>query len=393
MGQLKRRPFSESEYRSRLQKTQHRMSERDLDVLLIADPGNMYYLSGYDAYSFYVPQILIVTPDQDQPVWVGREQDLTCAMKTTWLDRENIVLYSDEYIDSDKHPMAFVAEMLDDWGDAEKTIGVEFDAYYFTGHAYRELTASLPNATLNNATKLVNNIRILKSDKEIEYHQLAADISERAMEVGINAVDVGVRQCDAAGEVFKALIQGTEEAGGDYPAIPPLMPSGRGTGSPHLTWTDEEYKEDEPVILELAGVVNHYHSPLTRTMFLGEPPEQAKQASDIIIDGLEAALDAAQPGITCEEVEQAWREEIVGTVVEKESRIGYSTGIGYPPSWVERTANIRPGDETVLEPNMVFHMIPGVWFDDYGIEISESFQITEDGAETLADIPRELIVK
>jgi ectoine hydrolase len=393
MAQLARQPFGTAEYRNRLQETQRRMEARNLDVLLINDPANIYYLSGYDAYSFYVPQILIVTPNQDKPVGVWREQDYRCAAETTWLDDEDILLYTDDYIDSEQHPMEFVADLLQGWDRKSKVIGVEMDTYYFSARSYRALKRAVPEATLKDTTKLVNGVRLIKSDQEITYHQHAGKIAERAMEVGVDAIDIGVQQSEAAGAVYDALLSGTEETGGDYPAIVPLMPSGRGTGSPHLTWTDEEYEQGQPVILELAGVVNRYHSPLTRTMFLGEPPAEAHEAAEVIIDGLEAALEAVKPGITCEEVELAWRNEIEGTRVEKESRIGYSTGIGYPPTWVERTANIRPGDDTVLEPNMVFHMIPGVWFDDYGIEISESFRVTEDGAEPFADFPRELIVK
>lgn len=393
MAQLARAPFSTAEYRDRLHETQRRMEDRDIDVLLVTDPANMFYLSGYDAYSFYVPQILIVTPGQDQPVWVGREQDYTCATETTWLDTDNIVVYTDEYVDSEKHPMSFAADILAEQGLATGDIGVEMDAYYFTARGYHELSRALPEATLHDVTKLVNYARMIKSDAEVECHRAAATISERAMRKGIDAIEAGVRQSDAAATVYEALLEGTETTGGDYPAIVPLMPSGEGTGSPHLTWTNETYKEGEPVILELAGVVNRYHSPLTRTIFLGEPPEKVRTAARIITNGLDAAIDAVEPGVTCETVEQAWRDEISGTIVEKESRIGYSTGIGYPPSWVEKTASIRPGDTTELQPNMVFHMIPGVWFDGYGIEISESFVVTEDGAEVLADVPRELIVK
>lgn len=393
MSQLARQPFSEAEFRSRIAETQERMEDRGLDTLLITDPANLYYLSGYNAYSFYVPQMLIVTPDRDQPVGIWREQDYRCTAETTWLDDEHIYLYTDEYIDSEQHPMEVAADIISEQGSSTKVIGVEMDSNHFSARAYTSFKQALPEATLKDSTKLVNWCRSVKSDQEIEYHQHAAQISEKAMTVGVDAIEPGVRQCDAAAAVYDALLSGTEESGGDYPAIVPLMPSGRGTGSPHLTWTDNEYESGEPVILELAGVVNRYHSPLTRTMFLGEPPAEAQEAADVIIDGLEAALDAVEPGTTCEDVELAWRKQIEGTRVEKESRIGYSTGIGYPPTWVERTANIRPGDKTVLQPNMVFHMIPGVWFDDYGIEISESFRVTENSAETLADFPRELIVK
>ncbi|MFB3046345.1 MAG: M24 family metallopeptidase, partial [Acidiferrobacterales bacterium] len=77
----------------------------------------------------------------------------------------------------------------------------------------------------------------------------------------------------------------------------------------------------------------------------------------------------------------------------KESRIGYSTGLNYPPDWGEHTLSLRPGDTTTLQPNMTIHMIPGVWMDDWGIEISECFRVTETGSETLANFPRELFVK
>ena len=99
---------------------------------------------------------------------------------------------------------------------------------------------------------------------------------------------------------------------------------------------------------------------------------------------------AAEPGATCEEVELAWRETIAKHDVEKEDRIGYSMGLGYPPDWGEHTASLRPGDTTVLEEDMTFHLIPGIWYDEFGVEISETFHVTSGGAETLAEFPREL---
>ena len=79
--------------------------------------------------------------------------------------------------------------------------------------------------------------------------------------------------------------------------------------------------------------------------------------------------------------------------IEKDSRCGYSIGLSYPPDWGERTISFRPGDETVLEPGMTFHFMPGLWFDDWGMEITESIAITETGVETLTNYPRELFVK
>jgi len=160
------------------------------------------------------------------------------------------------------------------------------------------------------------------------------------------------------------------------------MPSGDHTGTPHLTWTDREFEDGDPVIIELSGCRHRYHSPLARTTFVGDPPDELQETADIVVEGLEAALDAAEPGVTCESVEKAWRDTIAQYGLEKEDRIGYSMGLGYPPDWGEHTASIRPGDETILEEDMTFHMIPGIWTDEIGMEISETFHVTSNGAET-----------
>jgi hypothetical protein len=75
------------------------------------------------------------------------------------------------------------------------------------------------------------------------------------------------------------------------------------------------------------------------------------------------------------------------------ARCGYPIGLSYPPDWGERTISLRTTDTTILEPGMTFHFMPGLWMDDWGLEITESIVITESGpAECLLDVPRELIV-
>ena len=132
---------------------------------------------------------------------------------------------------------------------------------------------------------------------------------------------------------------------------------------------------------------------MARTVYLGTPPPKVSDAARAVVDGLDAALAAAAPGKTCAEVEAAWRAETANSGIVKESRIGYSVGLNYPPDWGEHTASLRPGDDTVLETDMTFHMIPGIWIDDWGVEISETFRVTDTGAETLACFPRRLFVK
>ncbi|QQE79006.1 M24 family metallopeptidase [Alicyclobacillus sp. SO9] len=383
--------FTVPEYESRLRKTKLLMEQRGIDVLLVTDPANMNYLTGYDGWSFYVHQMVAVFAEDAEPFWIGRKQDANGAKLTTWLDHRNILPYPEDYVQSDEHhPMDFVVDLLHQRRKAHASIGVEKDAYYFTAACSETLQQGLPDATFINATLLVNRVRIVKSPEEIGLMKNAARLVQKAMTIATQSIEVGARECDVAAKVYHAQIAGLEDIGGDYPAIVPLMPSGRKTSCSHLTWTDERYRDGDTVILELAGCYKRYHSPLARTLTLGKAPQAVQDLADVVVEGLEQAISAVKPGVTCADIDQVWRNVIEPRGYSKDSRLGYSVGMNYPPDWGEHTASIRKGDRTVLRPNMTFHMIAGMWTDDYGVEISETFCVTENGAQVLAAVPRRL---
>ena len=386
--------FDRSEYDTRLERTKTSMQAEGIEVLLCHDTANMHYLTGYDGWSFYTPQCVVVALDLEEPLWIGRGIDGNGARVTTYLKEENIYPYGDDYVQTAlKHPMNFAADVLKARGLDRGTIGLEMDSYYFSPAGYEALKADLPNALFRNAEGLVNWIRCIKSPAEIELMQQAARILERVMQVAFEQVTPGVRQCDAAAAIYQAGISGTPEFGGDYTAIVPMLPTGVGTSTPHLTWSDEPFKEGEATILELAGCRRRYHCPQARTVFIGTPPQKLADAANWVVEGIAAAFDFIRPGVTAEEVERVWRDTIAKHGLIKESRCGYSTGLNYPPDWGEHTISLRPGDTTVLQPNMTIHFMPGIWMDDWGIEISECFRVTESGCEPLANVPRELILK
>jgi len=386
--------FDINEYKDRIKKTKKRMETEDIDVLFISQPANMNYLTGYDGWSFYVHQGVIVSLDKEEPIWVGRAMDANGAKLTTFLEEENIISYSDDYVQSKiKHPMQVVADIIKKKGWEKKTIAVEMDQFYFTHRCYLELEKALPKAKFKDGNLLVNMVRMIKSEKEIKFMKRAGEIAVKVMQAGIDSVNVGVRECDAAANISYAQIKGTEEYGGDYPAIVPLMMAGEGTSTPHLTWSDRKFKNNEAVLLELAGVYKHYHAPIARTIYLGNPPKIMRETADVVIDGLSKTLELIKPGITCEEVEAKWREAISHSTVVKESRLGYSIGLNYPPDWGEQTMSLRPGDKTILQPNMTFHLIPGIWYKEVGFEVDASIKITENGYESLYDFPLGLFIK
>ena len=387
--------FPRSEYDLRIKRVKQRMTTAGIDVLLCTDPANMNYLSGYDGWSFYVHQLVALALDAAEPVWIGREMDAAGARLTTFLRPDHIRGYPDDYVDSrERHPMAFVAQELRARGWDKGRIGVEMDAFSLTAQAHAQLAAALPGAQLVDAQALVNWVRIVKSPAELAMMRIAATIVARAMEVGIEAIQPGVRECDVVAQICAAQIGGTPQHWGDYPAALPSAPSGIKTAAAHLTWSGDRYAPDTVTFLELAGCHHRYHAALARTVCLGRPPDGLPELAAIVADGLQVALDAAHAGRTCHEVEAAWRALITKKGHEKSSRIGYSIGLGYPPDWGERTASLRPHDATVLEPDMCFHMILGMWRESWGYELSETFRVTSAGPpEVLTSFPRKLFVK
>jgi len=387
--------FEESEYKNRLKKTKERMREKGIDVLMATHPANMNYLTGYDGWSFYVHQCVLVSLDQEEPVWIGRNMDANAAKVTTYLSEENIKNYADDYVHSPigKHPVDFIVDVIKERGWGDKNIGLEMDQFYFTHKTYEILNDNLPQASFTDANLLVAMVRQIKSQQEIEYMKKAGKIAEKVMRTGIDALEVGRRECDVAADISHAQISGTDDLGGDYPAIVPLMPAGDGIDAPHLTWSERKYGNNEPVILELSGCYNRYHAPMARTVYLGDPPSRMKEITDFVVEGLEETLDFIEPGVTCEAVEEKWRNSIAKGSLVDASRLGYSFGLNYPPDWGEQTASMRPHDKTVLKENMTFHLIPIIWEEDIGFEMSSAIRITEDGAEELYDFPHKLFTK
>ncbi|MFD2052055.1 M24 family metallopeptidase [Mesorhizobium calcicola] len=384
--------FELAEYRDRLGKARQAMEQAGLDLLVVTDPSNMNWLTGYDGWSFYVPQCVVVSKNND-PLWFGRGIDANGCRRTAFLSEDRIKTYPDHYVQNDAiHPMEVLAEIITVEGYASATIGLEKDNYFCTARAFEALSASLPNAKFKNAYRLINWQRIIKSPREIEYMRGAGKIVGAMYERITEVLRPGVKQSDIVASIYDAATRGVDGFWGDYPAAVPMIGAGADAAAPHLTWSDKLVRANESIFFELAGVHKRYHSPLSRTYFLGQPSQQILDAEKGVLEGMEAGLEMAVAGNTCEDISNAYTSVLANYGIVKTSRSGYSIGLAYPPDWGEHSASFREGDQTELRPGMTFHFMTGIWNDDYGIEITESILITEGNAEFLADVPRKLFV-
>jgi Xaa-Pro aminopeptidase len=385
--------FDSAEYDNRVAKVKTRMQTAGFDLIICQDPANMCYLSGFDGWSFYTPQCLLVHIDEASPIWFGRAQDAKSAHITTDLPAANILSFSEPLVHHPVlHPYDELCELIRDrgWGDA--AIGVELDAHYYTARAHRHLVDGLPAARIADNRELVNWVRLIKSDAEVDYMREAGQICSRTMNRVIDMLEPGVPQNEIIAAVYQNQVLGLEGKFGDYTSLCPLIQVGEGTSTPHLTWSDEPLPNNELVVMEIGAARRHYHAPLTRTMHLGKAPAEIERLAGVIVEGVDAALAMARPGVSCEAVEAVWQQVLNKNGYQKESRVGYSIGLNFPPDWGERTASLRPGDKTELQAGMCFHFQSGVWLENFGAAVSEPFVVTERGGERLCDVHRGLIV-
>lgn len=387
-------PFAREEYADRLGRTRAAMEASGIEVLIVTNPSNMNWLTGYDGWSFYVHQAVVVTLDHETRWW-GRPMDAVGARMTSYLADEDIFSYPDDYVQNvDKHAYEHLCGVLEAEGLANKRIGVEMDNYYFTAACYVTLTNCLPNAKIEDSTSLVTWRRAIKSDQEVIYMKRAARIVEAMHKRIRDRTEPGMRKCDLVAEIYEASVRGTPDFGGDYSAIVPLTPSGTDAAAAHLTWDDRPLRKEEGTFFEIAGAYKHYHCPMSRTLYLGTPPKSMRNAEQAVLEGLDAGIDKARPGATCEEVAGELFKALARRGVYKEGRCGYSVGVSYPPDWGEHTMSLRPGDTTEIQAGMVFHFMPAIWTDEWGFETTETILIKPDGpAECLANVSRELFVK
>lgn len=386
--------FTVEEYRSRAARVRKAMAEKRLDVLLVADIASQLWLTGCEGWSFYVPQLVVLTAADEEPMWIGRAMDAPGARMTGYMRPDRIHAIPERYVQrADRHPADYIAEFLASKGFGRSVVGYESDAYFFTPRTFRHLCDGLPGARFVDCDLLVSWQRAVKSAAEVELMRRAARIAERTMRTAYDRIAVGTRQCDVVGEIYRTQIAGDPEVSGDLTGLCPIILAGKAGSTAHPIWSEERFKDGETVAIEVAGACRRYHSALCRTLQLGTPPRQVTDTAKAVEEGLGEVLKVVRPGITTHDVHAAWQRILDRYGLKKESRIGYSIGVGYPPDWGEHTISLRADETTVLESGNVLHIVLGMWSADFGLELSETVLVTASGAECLTSFPRDLYVK
>ncbi|MER9600015.1 Xaa-Pro peptidase family protein [Mesorhizobium sp. M0244] len=377
--------FPRTEYLGRLAAVKKEMSRRDLDALVVTSASDITYLTGYTALSGYVPQGLVVQIAEEEPTFILRRMDAPAAIHETFLDPTKIIGYPEALVGNpDKDGYDTIIDFLLESGLGNRGVGVEISNLFF--QTAEKFKSRLPKARIVDCTKAVAWIRLVKSDREIEVMREAAAISDAAILRAAEVIRPGVREADAIAEILGTLARGANGKPGTMIQQIGLCSSPR-TGTCHIPWSEDVFRDGSQINLELGGVRYGYCAGIMRTFSIGAPSDRLRRIHDAEVAGLEAALETIRPGCTCSDVANAFYRTIEKAGFRKESRCGYAHGIG----WLEPTASLKDGDMTELKANMTFHLMLGNWIDeDFGYVISETFRVTDTGAEVLTSAPRQI---
>lgn len=378
--------FPRTEYLRRLAAVKLELAGRDLDALVVVDGANITYLTGYTAKSPNDPKGLLVSIHEEEPTFILRKMDVPAALYETFIERDYIVPYPDALVDNpDTDGYDALIDFLFEARLANRGVGLELGA--LSAHSAEKFKARLPQARLVDCTSAVTRIRMVKSDLEIFVMKEAAAITDAGIMRAAEIIRPGLREADAMAEIVATLVRGANGKSGTMIETPYLCASPR-TGTSHITWSEDVFRQGSQINLEISGVRYGYTAPISRTFSIGRPSDRLRRVHEAELAGLEAALGGIRAGCTCNDIAQVIHRTLGKFDVKKESRCGYPVGI----DWMERTASIREGDTTVLTPNMTFHLHLGNWMldEEFGYVISETFRVTESGVEVLTSAPRKL---
>jgi Xaa-Pro dipeptidase len=376
-------PFGPEEYRRRLDGARRGMAARGVDVLLVTTPENVSYLTGYETIGYSSFLCLLVLPDRD-PVMIVREMELEVARRTTWLDGFATVGDTDDPV---VRARAVVAEHAPGGGDA----GLEQSTPFLAPNTWLRLRdEALAGRSTRDCSGLVEELRGIKSPAEVAYIRRACALAGAGMTAAVDAAGEGASENQVASAAFVAMIGG----GSDFLATDPIVTSGPRARVAHTTFANRTLAGGDEILIELGACQRRYFGALMRTVVVGQADAALRSLEAVVREALDKAVAAIRPGATCGEVDAACRDTIAAAGFERgfRKRTGYSIGIAYAPDWGEgHVASLRAGDRRVLEPGMVFHVVPAIRLPERCVGMSETVLVTETGHEVLTSFPRQLL--
>jgi Xaa-Pro dipeptidase len=343
--------FERAEYDARIARVSAALEARGLDGLLMFQQESMYYLTGYDTFGFCFFQCLYLGAD-GRLALLTRAPDLRQARHTSIID--DIRIWTDA---AGARPAAQLKDMLASLGATGKRLGIESDSYgltHFNGRAVEQALGGF--CALEDANRLVDLIRVTKSEAELAYVRKAGELADKALDAAIAETRAGADE----GAILAAQQAAIFKGGGDYPGNEFIIGSGADALLCRYKAGRRILSDNDQLTLEFAGVYRHYHAALMRTIIVGEPAPAHLRMDEAARRALAACEAELKPGRTAGDVFAAHASVIDahGMRAHRLNACGYSLGAKFTPSWMD-TPMFYAGNPVMLAENQVYflHMI------------------------------------
>ncbi|MGB7267922.1 MAG: Xaa-Pro peptidase family protein [Albidovulum sp.] len=372
-------------FTERLSRFQTRLAEAGIDVALITDDDNLYYLTGYYDYlhmEFGRPTILVV-PKDGPSLLITPTIDLNSAKSAARVDR--IAPWND----------GMGKEWREELPEAIKGAGkVGIEPGHMPPLVRAYVDELVGKEKLTSATPILNDMRMIKSAEELQLARHAGQVATAMMAAGRAAIGDGVPEFEVAIATSQAGTRKAAEllaAHYDDTDMSPnthflqIMASGRDIIKTHHRASTRIMCLGEPVFLCFCGMTNFHRFKLgfDRTFWIGDAPADQVAVYEVALASQKAALEALKPGVTAESVHAAYAEVIQDAGYEFPFRCGRATGFSFLEA-----PQLVTGDKTIIQPGMVFAVDGSVSVETFRAQVGDSFIITETGWEPLTSHPK-----
>ncbi|HEX3033397.1 MAG TPA: Xaa-Pro peptidase family protein [Bacillota bacterium] len=351
---------------NRLNKFRKLMQEKHIGTYLVVCPENRRYLSGFTGSSAY----LLITPEK---AWLLTDFRYIEQAKAEAPEFE-IVRHSPKWEET-------LQQLLK--GEGSKELAFEQD--FITYNQYLRLSEHLSGLKLEPEQGIMSSLRMVKDEAELELLRQAVKIADEGFDRILNYITPGLTEVQVAVELEFCLRRlGAERAAFDF-----IVAAGEHSALPHATPGNRELKQGEQVKMDYGGVVQGYHSDITRTVFLGQASDRFREIYYTVLEAQEKALAAIAPGKNGREIDAIARDFIASRGFGEFFGHGLGHGVGLE---IHEQPTLSTQGETILQPGMVVTVEPGIYLPDWGgVRIEDMVVVTASGCEILTKAPKALI--
>jgi len=346
---------------NRLQKLRQGLIEQGIDALLVSQPENRHYLSGFDGSSGF----LLIT-----------SQKVTLATDFRYVEQAKIQAPDYEVFQITGDSYNWLPELV-------ARLNLErlgFEAGDVTFAMYQRLTETLSKTEsqlkLVPIDGLVESIRAIKEPEEIELITKAVEITDSAFKYIEKIIHAGMREKELAWEIERFL----RETGSEAVPFDIIVASGSNSALPHAKPSSRAIQADEPVIIDIGAKCGGYSSDLSRTICLGTGDETFNKIYDTIIRAQQAALAGIEAGMTGDQVDSLARAVIEQAGYGEAFGHSLGHGLGLAPHEQPR---LGPRSSDRLADSMVFTIEPGIYLAGWGGVRIEDDVVMEGGKARL----------